>query len=175
MAKPVNMKYLTIFCIILWCMQASAQVTEFKKEGILHLRIHNGMVTNFAEAPDLYVGGMQLAWQYGVVPGRIRLGATGGVFYTNKQVQALAGPTASLLLKSFKAGEFGTAGNLHLSLEHLWGTEKQKLVGGGLHADVLNKLVLGLTTHYDYEWENWWIQTVIAIKLGKVKKAEREF
>lgn len=169
------MKCFVIFCLLLWCLPAAAQVTEFKKEGILHLRIHNGMVTNFKSAPDLYVGGLQLAWQYGVIPGKLRLGATAGGFYTNKQVQGLVGPTGSLLLKSFKASEFGTAGNLHLSFEHLWGSEKQKLVGGGFHADVLNKLVLGLTTHYDYEWENWWIQTVIAIKLGKVKKTERDF
>ncbi len=160
-----------LFCFV----QLHAQVTEYKKEGVLHLRVHNGMVTNFKAAPDLYAGGMQLAWQYGVAPGRLRLGAAAGGFYSQKQIQGIAGPTASLLLKSFKAGEFGTAGNIHLSFEHLWGTEKQKLIGGGLHADVLNKIVLGLTTHYDYQWENWWIQTVIAIRLNKIKKPEREF
>ncbi|WP_158859152.1 hypothetical protein [Lunatibacter salilacus] len=169
------MKKLIWLGALLWCIQSHAQVTEFKNEGILHLKIHNGMVTDLTVAPDLYVGGMQLTWQYGVVPGRVRLGATGGSFYTGKKVQALAGPTAALLLKSFAAADYGTVGNLHLSLEHLWGSEKQKLVGGGLHADVLNRIALGLTSHYDYEWKNWWIQSVIAIRLSKPKETIREF
>lgn len=169
------MKKLGLLCIVLWSIQSHAQITEFKNEGILHLKIHNGMVTDFTEAPDLFIGGMQLAWQYGVVPGRVRLGVTGGGFYTDKQLQALAGPTASLLLKSFDAADFGTAGNLHLSLEHLWGSGNQKLLGGGLHADVLNRFVLGLTSHYDYEWKNWWIQSVVAIRLSKPKEPKREF
>lgn len=169
------MKKLGLLCIVLWSIQSHAQITEFKNEGILHLKLHNGVVTDFTASPDLFVGGMQLAWQYGVVPGRVRLGATGGGFYTNKQVQALAGPTASLLLKSIKAGDFGTAGNVHLSLEHMWGSEKQKLLGGGIHADVLNKLILGLTSHYDYGYKNWWIQTVVAIRISQPKTIEREF
>ncbi|HSI75243.1 MAG TPA: hypothetical protein VK957_05100 [Lunatimonas sp.] len=169
------MKKLVWLGMLLWCIQAHAQVTEFKNEGILHLKIHNGMVSDFTMAPELYIGGIQVAWQYGVVPGRVRLGATGGGFYTGKKVQALAGPTAALLLKSFGAADFGTAGNLHLSVEHLWGSEKQKLAGAGLHADLLNRLVLGLISHYDFEWKNWWIQSVIAIRLSKPKVTEREF
>jgi len=169
------MKKLVFIAIFLWCLQAQGQVTEFKDEGLLYLRIHNGMLTDFNPSPDLYVGGMQLAWQYGVVPGRVRLGATAGGFYTDKQFQGILGPSAALLLKSFKAEGFGTAGNLHMSLEHLWGSENQKLVGGGIHADVLNILVLGLTSHYDYEWDNWWIQTGIAIRISKLKEPKREF
>ena len=33
---------------------------EFPKGFIMHLKLHNGMVTNFTSSPDLYVGGVQL-------------------------------------------------------------------------------------------------------------------
>jgi hypothetical protein len=170
------MKYLFIAIFILVCSyNGYAQITEFKKEWITHLRWHNGLVTNFHQQPDLYVGGLQLTAQYGILPGKIRAGAAAGFFHTAKKLQAVAGITSSFLIKQFKAGNFGTAGNIHATLEHLWGTKKQQLFGGGIHADALNKITIGFTAHRDYKLNNWWWQSVIGFKLSKTKKAAQPF
>ena len=152
-----------------------AQDTEFPKGFIMHLRLHNGMQTQFNTTPDLYVVGAQLVPQVTVIPSRLRAGIAAGVFYAYKQVNALVGPTASLKIKSFQAGPFGTAGNVQLNLEHLWGTDNQHLFGGGIYLDLLNKAMVGITTHRDYELNNWWIQGVLAIRISKTKKVDEPF
>ena len=50
------------------------QDPEFpKNEFIMQLRLHNGMVTDFHSAPDLYVGGLQLVPQWTVVENLLRI------------------------------------------------------------------------------------------------------
>src|SRR5215208_3831596 len=123
--------------------------TEFPKGFIMHAKLHNGMITNFSSFPDLYVGGIQLVPQFTVIEHKLRMGAVAGMFYANKKVQAAFGPIASFKLKTINAGVFGSAANIHLSLEHLWGTDEQKLIGLGLNIDLLNKLIIGFTAHRD--------------------------
>ena len=164
--------FITTLAMMILMLQATAQDPEFpKNEFIMHLRISNGMVTNFkSNAPDIYTGGLQLIPQYTFVGNRLRGGVVLGAFYTAKKLQALAGPTISLKLKTFNAGFFGGGGNLHLSLDHLWGTEKEKLIGGGLNLDLLNKIVLTASLHRDYGLNSWWLQTGVAFRLSKVKQ-----
>lgn len=149
--------------------------TEFPPGFIMHARVHNGMVTNFHRGADLYVGGVQFVPQVTVVPQLLRAGIVAGGFYTNKKIEGQLGPVLSLKLKTIKAGPFGTAANLHLTAEHLWGTGKQKLVGGGLHADLLNLITLGITAHRDYEFNNWWLQTALGFRISKKKKTVEPF
>jgi hypothetical protein len=163
------------FCFLFAVSMTSvctAQDPEFPaKEFIMHLRLHNGMITNFkSSAPDLYAGGMQLIPQFTVVKNKLRLGAVGGVFYASKNIQALIGPTVSLKLKSINAGIFGSGGNIHLSFDHLWGTKKQRLIGGGFNLDIANKIVLNFTIHRDYKLNSWWLGQGVSFRISKVKK-----
>ena len=53
----------------------AAQDPEFAKGFIMHLRLHNGMVTNFNHySPDQYVGGIQLFPQITLVENKFRGG-----------------------------------------------------------------------------------------------------
>lgn len=148
---------------------------EFPKGSIIYFRLHNGMITTFHSPPDQYVAGVQLVPQITIIPSKLRAGVIAGGFYANKKLQAALGPTLSWKLKSFNAGVFGTAGNLHLSLDHLWGTDKQRLAGGGLNLDLLNKLTLSITTHRDYNLNTWWIQTAMGIRISRKKSTPEPF
>lgn len=152
-------------------MFAQAQDPEFpKKEFIMHLKMHSGMVTNFKSAPDLFVGGLQLVPQFTIVENHLRGGIIAGGFYTNKKLEGLIGPTVSLKLKTFALKSFGSGGNVNLSLDHLWGTGKQHLFGGGLNLDLLNFIVIGASVHRDYNLNNWWLQGNVGFRISKVKK-----
>jgi len=171
------MKRSSVFILLFSCAtRLFAQDPEFPKEFIMHITLHNGMVTNFHNtSPDPYVGGIQLVPQYTFVPRLLRGGIIVDGFYTGKKLQAAFGPTVSLKLKTLKLGPLASAGNLHVSFDHLWGTEQQRLVGGGIHADALNWIVLGLTAHRDYNLNTWWFQAAIGIRISKVKKEEEDF
>src|SRR5258706_14092416 len=139
---------IAILAIVLFCgsIPAFTQDPEFpKNEFIMHLKLHNGLVTNFHGAtPDLYVGGIQLVPQFTVIENHLRIGVIGDGYYTGKKIQAAIGPTLSLKLKTFELKKLGSGGNLNLSLDHLWGTKKQRLVGGGINVDLLNLIVMGI-------------------------------
>jgi hypothetical protein len=165
-----------IFCISSFFMQhCFAQDTEFPKGFIMHAKLHNGMITDFKQGADLYVGGIQLIPQYTVVKNKMRAGIVAGAFYAGKIVEGQFGVNTSVKLKSINALVFGGAANINLSAEHLWGTGKQKLVGGGVNVDVLNKIVLALTMHRDYEFKTWWLQTSLGIRVSKKKKLKASF
>ena len=166
------MKYITPLLLLCFLsFQVSAQSdTEFPKEFIMHLKLHNGMVTNFTDAPDQYAGGIQLIPQYTLVKNKIRAGVIADGYFSGKKFQAAFGPTVSFKLKTFKLGLFGTGGNVHLSVDHLWGTNKERLIGGGINLDLGNKIVLGLTAHRDYNLNTWWFQNTLGIRISKVKK-----
>ena len=157
-------KYLLALLIIFLTQYTFAQ--EFPKGFIAYLKLHNGAITNFKSSPDLYVGGVQIVPQYTIIKGRLRAGVIADVFYTNKKLQAAFGPTVSLLLVEFKS-ETGSAANIHLKLDHLWGTEHQQLIGGGIVADVLNFITIGLTAHRDYYSNTWWLQNEVGVRISK--------
>ncbi|MCY7291386.1 MAG: hypothetical protein LH615_04310 [Ferruginibacter sp.] len=154
---------------------AQSADTEFPKGFIMHAKLHNGMITNFKNSPDLYVGGLQFIPQVTLIEHKLRGGFVAGGFYGGKQFEGQFGPTVSVKLKTINAGVFGSAANVHATVDHLWGTGKQKLIGGGLHIDLLNKLVLGFTTHREYQFNTWWLQTAFGIKLSKTKKIKEPF
>jgi hypothetical protein len=161
---------LYLICVFCACNIACAQDPEFpKKEFIMHLRLHNGMVTNFKSTPDLYVGGLQIIPQWTVVENHLRLGIVAGGFYSGKKLQGLIGPTVSLKLKSL-SNSLGSLGNINLSLDHWWGTKKQHLFGGSFNFDLLNKMVAGISLHRDYHLNNWWLQGSVAFRISKVKQ-----
>ncbi len=152
-----------------------AQDTEFPRGFIMHLKLHTGMVTTLNTAPDLFVGGFQLVPEVTAIEHLMRVGVIADGFYTGKKIQGAIGPTLSLKLKTFKAGFFGSAGNIHLIANHLWGTSKERLVGGGLVADVLNKITIGITAHRDYNLDTWWFQSELGFRISKAQKPKEAF
>ncbi|MEO6550041.1 MAG: hypothetical protein ABIN94_18710 [Ferruginibacter sp.] len=162
--------------LILFSFQSYAQDPEFPKEFIMHLKLHNGMVTNFkGTSPDIYIGGLQLVPQYTIIPHLVRAGVIGDVFYTGKKLQAAGGPTLSIKLKTLQAKPFGSAGNIYINVDYLWGSEKQRLIGAGINADIGNKLVLGLSLHRDYNLNTWWLQNSLGLRISKLKKKPEPF
>ncbi|MFT3981082.1 MAG: hypothetical protein QM687_11470 [Ferruginibacter sp.] len=166
---------ITLLCLALSKVSFSQNDPEFTQGFIMHVKLHNGAVTNFHRGADLYAAGFQVIPQLGVIENKLRIGAIAGAFYAAKQFDGQFGPTVSYKLKTFNAGAFGSAANLHLTADHIWGTDRQKLVGGGLHVDLLNKLVLGVTVHKDYEYHTWWLQTAVGLRISKVKKTPQPF
>lgn len=156
--------------------QAKISDPEFPKEYIMHVKLHNGMVTDFnGETPDQYTGGIQLVPQYTFVPHLLRGGVILDAYYTGKKLQAAVGPTLSIKLLTLRAKPFGSLGNLHLNIDHLWGSEHQQLLGGGINADIGNWIVIAFTGHRDYNLNTWWLQNSIAIRISKVKRKKQEF
>ena len=160
--------------LLITSIYTSAQA-EFPNEFIMHLRLHSGMITYKKPAPDIFVGGLQLVPQVTLVEHSLRGGLVAGGFYTNSDIYGLLGPTVSLKLTEFKGGYFGSIGNIHLNVDHLWGTGEQRLAGAGINLDLLNKLVISLMAHRDYRLNNWWIQSGIAFRLSKVKQPKEIF
>ncbi len=171
--KPIFLLLLTF--PFLFQNSWAQQDPEFKKGFIMHVDLHNGMISKFRSGNELFIGGLQWAPQFTLAPSHLRGGLKAGIFYTGQRVQTLIGPTLSLKLKTFKAGVFGTAGNLHLSLDHLWGSKQQRLFGGGLNLDLLNKIVLGPQLHRDYHLNNWWIQFKVGYRISRLARVKEPF
>ncbi len=164
-----------LFFIVLYCLFSCGLTAqkdpEFPKEFIMHVRLHGGMVTNFHQfSPDQFTGGIQLIPQYTFLVHTMRGGIIADAFYTGKKLQAAFGPTVSLKLKTITAGPLGSAANIHLSVDYLLGTQQERLIGGGINADVLNWIVIGVSAHRDYHLNTWWFQNTVAVRISKLKK-----
>ena len=156
--------------LVLSSFRLLAQDPEFPQGFIMHLNLQSGIVTSFNNAPELYTGGVQLVPQYTLITNLLRGGAIADAFYTSKNLQGAIGPTLSIKLTTFYAGKFGSIGNLNLSFDHLWGTGSERLFGGGINVDLVNKFVLSLSLQRDYNLDTWWIQSGLAFKISKTKK-----
>ena len=172
--KSLSIKILLF--LLSFQLSAQDQDPEFPKEFIMHLKLHNGMVTNFrGNAADMYAGGVQLIPQYTIIKKLLRGGIILNGFYTDKKLQAAFGPTLSFKLKTLHAKPFGSAGNIHVNIDHLWGTDEQRLLGGGINVDIGNRIVVGLTIHRDYNLNNWWLQNTLGLRISKLKKKPEPF
>lgn len=166
-----------LICITHYLTVISQQTdTEFTKGWLLTAKLTNGAITNFKSSlPDLYTGGIGLHTQFTVVPHLLRIGANAGAVYNNKKISGLFGPMAALKLKTFATKNFGSLANMHLIAEANWGTNKQQMAGGGLGFEILELAHIGITAQRDYKWNNWWVQSFIAIRLNKFKQQQDEY
>ena len=169
----LRLKNITVLLFFVWPFCSIAQ-TEFPKEFIAHLKLSTGLISA-PSAPELFVGSLQVIPQYTIIPFKLRGGLVAGGFYAARRVCGLFGPTISYKLTEFKGGYFGSLGNLHLNADHLWGTGHQRLLGGGLNLDLLNKVVIGLSAHRDYQLANWWLGSSIAFRISALKKVKEDF
>jgi hypothetical protein len=164
--------------ILLFCLTARSQNpddTEFRKGWATYLKLDNGVITNFHSAPDLYAGGLLLNPQITAIEHKLRVGANLGFVYANKEFSGLFGPSLAFKLKSFNLKNLAGLANLQVVAEHHWGTDKQRLVGGGIGLELLQKALLLFTAHRDYNLNTWWVQAHVGIRLKKKKTTEPEF
>ncbi len=168
-------KLILLPLFVLLSLYTKAQ-TEFAKGWLLNAKLTNGAISNFSgTAPDMYAGGLLLNPQITVVPGVLRLGANAGAVYADKKFSGLFGPMAALRIKTFGTENMGSYANLHLIAEANWGTNKQRMAGGGFAIEVLPFGQVGITLQRDYRLNTWWLQSFIAIKLNKIKHKEDEY
>lgn len=158
-------------CCLLFAIGNAQKDTEFPKGAVMYLESHHGLATNFKHySPDLFVGYLSLTPQVTVVPQHLRLGATAGLLFNNKRFDGLFGANAVLKLKTLDVKPMGSLLNLQLKVEHLWGTNKQKLIGGGLNAEIGEIVLIGLSLHRDYGLNYWWFQGGLGFNLLHKKK-----
>lgn len=172
-------KALLFFIFILVCHQSihaqNNDDPEFTKGFLLLAKMNNGLTTGFkSHTPDMYVGGLGLNPQITVVENLLRVGANAGFIYNNKKMSGMFGPMVALKIKTFGTQYMGSYANLHLIGEANWGTNKQKMAGGGFGAEIFKKLHLGITAQRDYSLNSWWFQTFIALKLNKTSQSDDE-
>jgi hypothetical protein len=169
----IRMKKLLTTLPALGCffLLLAQQDPEFPKEKwVLYLEAHQGMATNFHRNPDVYVGGVRLTPQFPVIAGKLRLGAVAGAVFTNKKWHGTFGPNLAWKLKSLQVKEFGSLLNLQLQAEHLWGTNRQRLAGGGVKTEIGQLLTIAIMGHRDYHLNYWWWQVGIGFNLLRKKK-----
>jgi hypothetical protein len=147
-----------IFTLLLLgiCYQGYCQQPpmEFDKGMVLNLELLQGF-TKAKSMPELYLADLRLSPQWTIAPGVLRAGVTGGVLYNSSNLSAFGGPNLALNLKTVKAGEMGSLLNVQFVVEHLWGSDKQRLLGGGFRTEIGKKLLLSVLTHRDYNLNYW--------------------
>jgi hypothetical protein len=134
------------------------------------LEAQQGVSTRFNTMPDTYVFALGLSPAATIIPARLRLGATADFLYTNKRIAAAFGPRLAWKLKTFNLGELGSLFNLHLRLEQLWGTDKQRLFGGGPVIEAGQLFSFSLTAHRDYYLNYWWFRTGLGFNILHKKR-----
>jgi hypothetical protein len=143
---------------------------EFPKGWVFYVETEQGMATTFHSSPDTYIFSLGASPAVTIIPGRLRLGATADLLYTNKDFSAVFGPALAVKLKTIHLGRLGSLLNLQMRLEQLWGTDKQKLFGGGPLIEVGQLLSFSLTAHRDYYLNYWWFRTGIGFNLFHKKR-----
>ncbi|MEO5595134.1 MAG: hypothetical protein ABIR15_16525 [Chitinophagaceae bacterium] len=164
-----------IACLFIFLSARAQKDPEFPKGWVMYLQEHHGIATNFTTSPDLFISGLRLSPQATIVPGLLRLGGTAGAIFNNKKFDGTFGPNAVVKLATMGAPGKGSILNVQLQAEYLWGTNHQKLIGGLLHIELIQLLVVGLSAHRDYGLNTWWFQGGIGYNLLHKKKKDGVF
>ena len=163
-----------LFAVMGISLSVQAQ-EEFPKGWVLYLEAMQGAVTSFHGRPDVYVGSLQASPQVTLIPNTLRLSAIGGAAFYNKKFYGTGGAGLNWKLSTVSFHPFGSLLNLQLQLQHLWGTGKQKMIGGGFKAELGQIMMLGISVHRDYKLNGWWLQAGIGFNLlHKKKKASQD-
>jgi hypothetical protein len=164
----------TILLLLLgFYLQSNAQQPplEFDKGWVLNLELLQGF-SKAKKTPELYLADVRLSPQWTIAPGILRAGITGGLLYNNTKLAAFAGPNAALNIKTLKTKPGSLNGsilNVQLLVEHLWGTEQQRLLGGGLRTEIGKMLLLSILTHRDYNLNYWNVEFGVGINFIRKK------
>ncbi len=161
-----------IFLLLIVSNIASSQTTtpEFPKGMVSYLGLQQGFVSNFHGSPAYYQIGPSFNPQFTVVPTLLRIGGQVGGVLAKNQWNIQAGPTINLRLFDVKAGSYGTIMNFQLTAAHLWGSYNEKLVGGGVLAEMFQLVDLSFTGYRDYGNNQWWLQSTIGYNIFRPHK-----
>ncbi|MGN7721098.1 hypothetical protein [Chitinophaga sp. 22620] len=167
----MKIKWLSICLSLLLCTIAKVQAqSEFPKGWIFPVEMGGGMVTSFHGAdPDLFAATLAFSPQVTVVPGRLRLGLTGGGAFYNKRIYGMGGGRVSLMLTKGPKVLESTVLNAQLVGEYLFGTKNQRLVGGGFAFEIGQMATISMKVHRDYAWNDWWFTGSLGIHCFKKK------
>jgi hypothetical protein len=143
---------------------------EFPKGWTLYLEGAQGVMTQFHQGADLYTGSLQLEPQVTLKTGFIRAGAVAAMAYNNKKAAGLFGPAAAIKLFQVNAGALGSLANIQARVSHLWGTGRQRLLGGGIYFEAAQLLMAGIKADRDYGLNTWWFQGSIGFNLLHKKR-----
>ncbi len=157
-------------CCVFKAAAAQTPSPEFPKGYVGYLNLQQGLVSDFKSSADAYQVGFTFSPQYTILPALLRVGLTGAAIYTQHRWHAQAGPNVALRLFDIKAGAFGTLVNVQLTAAHLWGSQRQKLAGGGLQAEIFQLFALSFTGYRDYGNGQWWLQSAIGFNILKPRK-----
>lgn len=156
---------MSIVTILTFLSTSNAQ--QFAKGWTFPTELAQGIQT-----PNGYIGSLQFTPSITVVEKSLRFGAGIGTVFNGNKFDAYAGPRLSLKLKGglplISSADNATA---FLFVEHFWGTNNYKLIGGGLGFEVFETIVLSVKAHYNYELSNYLIQTGIGINLFTKKES----
>lgn len=169
---------LTEFALLFSCIFSAPLYgqEEFPKGWVMYLEGMQGASTSFHSSPDTYVGNLQLTPQVTVIPNHLRLSAVTGLAFNNKKLYAAYGAGVNWKLSTIGFNSLGSLLNLQVQVQHIWGTGKQKLVGGGVKAEVGKLFLMGISAHRDYKLNAWWLQGGIGFNLLRKKaKAQDPF
>lgn len=166
----INWRFICLLLLLYAPVKSLAQ-SEFEKGWIFPFELGQGTVTAFNQIPDLYLATLAFSPQVTVVPGRLRLGLTGGGAFTNKRIYGIGGGRASLLIWDGPKVLESTIFNVQLVGEYLFGTKDQRLVGGGLAVELGTMATIAIKTHRDYVLNNWWFQGSLGLNLFRKKVA----
>ena len=164
-------KAVGIFVFTLMILCAAAQNNpEFPRGAVLYLQAKDGMVTRFSPSPELFVASLGINPQVTVVPGYLRVGGTAEGDYTSKKVEGLFGPNIAVRLATLSAKNLGSILNLQLQLDHLWGTNSRRLIGGSLQTEIGQAFQIIISAHRDYGYNTWWFRGGIGYNIIRKKR-----
>jgi hypothetical protein len=155
-----------LFLLLVLSSGASGQ--DFNEKRVLPIELSQGFIKSRA-TPELFVGQVSLAPQWKLIDRKLRAGLVAGGFFTAGKVYGLAGP--QMALKIAQLGKVFTTdvGNIHLTANYQLGTKRQQLVGGGIHADLAEILLLSLRYQRDVHNQANWFQVGLAYHLFRKK------
>ena len=151
------------------CFPQDHQDSEFTKGYIFPVGLKSGLVTTFDKKPALFIGSVFVNPQWIVKKNLIRLGPELSLAYSSNKISALMGVTTAIKVKTL-GGLLGSYANVYLQPSAQWGTDKQKLLGLAVGAEVFKLIHVQLRCDRDYNFNNWQFQSGVAINIFKTKE-----
>lgn len=166
---------LGVFFLLSAAGLTAQQTTEFSPGWISYLNARQGLYTRFTAGTEGYAGSLSFTPLYTVIPGYLRLGLTASLHYSGQRVNAQAGPSITYRIKTWNAGLFGSAANLQVVMAHVWSGRNQPAVGGGICAELLNRIRMGPSVHHGYRQNEWWFQFETGWRIRSPRKKTEAF
>jgi hypothetical protein len=170
------MKTTALLCLLVISDSVLAQaITEFKKGYVVPLEIHQGFLKS-SNTPELYLIGIQVAPQWTIWEKHLRLGPSIGGYYSADKITGVIGPRATIKLLEGPRAINSATFNVHLLTEYLFGTDKQRLLGGGVGGELYRifgrNVSLTIQYHRDLQNNVSMFRTGLSISLDKYKRID---